>query len=91
MAAILAAPTLDDFWMTSATLSAPCGWASEIVALPIVRRPGAQLMMVSKRTLPVSSPRAMVNGFRVEPGSKVSVTARLRSCAPDSPSRLFGL
>jgi hypothetical protein len=30
--AILAVPTLEDFWMTSATVSAPCGWASEMVA-----------------------------------------------------------
>jgi hypothetical protein len=64
MAAILAAPTFDDFWMTSATVSAPWGWASEIVALPIVRRPGAQLMTVSERTLPILE--GETNGERFE-------------------------
>ena len=48
-------------------------------------------MMVSKRTLPASSACATVNGLSTEPGSKVSVIARLRSCAPDKRSRLFGL
>jgi hypothetical protein len=42
-------------------------------------------------TLPLSSASAMVNGFRVEPGSNRSVMTRLRSCAPVSFVRLFGL
>ena len=33
-------------------------------------------------TRPVSSAHAATNGFIVEPGSKVSVSARFRSCAP---------
>src|SRR5574343_1089870 len=67
--AILAVPTFDDFWITCATVNAPCGWASEMVAGPIVILPGAQLMIVSKRTLPFSRARAAVNGFITEPVS----------------------
>ena len=84
VSAILAMPTLDDFWITCATVSTPCGWASEMVAVPMVSRPGAVWIGVSKRNLPFSSASAAVNGFIVEPGSKVSVKARLRSCAPVS-------
>ena len=41
-------------------------------------------MTESARMTPASSAAATVNGFIVEPGSKTSVTARLRSC----PARL---
>ncbi len=76
--AILAAPTFEDFWITCATVSAPCGCASWIVRLPIVSWPGAVWMTLSGFTVPASSAAAAVNGFSVEPGSKRSVTARLR-------------
>src|SRR5574343_1727703 len=64
--AILAAPMLDDFWITWATDRAPWGGASEIVAVPMVMRPGAQLTMVEGENLPVSRARAAVKGFMVE-------------------------
>ena len=69
IAPIFAVPTLDDFWMTWATVRSPCGCASEIVAEPIVSRTGAQAITVSKRTLSYSSASAAVNGFITEPGS----------------------
>src|SRR5574343_342662 len=89
--AILVAPIFDDFWITCANVSAPCGCASLIVALPIVILPGAQLMIESNLYLPRSSANAAMKGFMVEPGSKLSVTARLRSWPPESCERLFGL
>src|SRR5574343_1164022 len=65
--AILVAPILDDFWITCASVSAPCGCASLMVAVPIVILPGAQLMMESNLYLPRSSANAAMNGFIVEP------------------------
>ena len=47
-----------------------------------VMRPGAVWITVSGVTRPLSIAQAATNGFIVEPGSKVSVSARLRSCAP---------
>ena len=41
--------------------------------------PGAVWMTVSGVTRPLSSAHAATKGFIVEPGSKVSVRARLRS------------
>ncbi|MNR67604.1 hypothetical protein D3C85_1917000 [compost metagenome] len=37
------------------------------------------------------SARPTVIGFIIEPGSKVSVSTRLRSCSPDSRVRSLGL
>ena len=89
--AILAAPTLDDFWMTCSTVSAPSACASWIVAEPIVSVPGDVSITVSGRTRPASSAAAIVNGFIVEPGSNVSVSARLRIIAGTTLLRLLGL
>ena len=80
--AILTVPTLLDFWITSATVSRPCGCASRIVLPVMVIQPGAVWIGVAGVTRPVSSARRTTKGFIVEPGSKVSVSARLRSCAP---------
>jgi hypothetical protein len=89
--AILEAPTLEDFWITWATVNTPPAWVSEIVAGPIVSLPLPVSMRVSKRTLPSFSASATVKGFIVEPGSKVSVKARLRNWLPTRLVRLFGL
>ncbi len=48
-------------------------------------------MSVSGFTMPASSAAAMVKGFIVEPGSKMSVTERLRVCRPVTFARLLGL
>ncbi len=62
-----------------------------MVAVPMVSLPGAVCTTVLGVTRLVSSASAIVKGFRVEPGSKVSVMTRLRSCAPVRMERLFGL
>ena len=53
-----------------------------IVEPVIVMRAGRGLDHGAGVTRPLSSAQAAMNGFIVEPGSKVSVSARLRSCAP---------
>ena len=45
--AILAIPTLEDFWITWATVNTPLAWESWMVALPMVKRPGAVWIGVS--------------------------------------------
>ena len=54
-------------------------------------RPGPVSTTLLAFNLPVSSATATVNGLSVEPGSNRSVITRLRSCAPVSFARLFGL
>ena len=88
--AILTVPTLLDFWMTSLTLSTPWGCASVMVEPVMVMRPGAVWIGVSGLTKPFSSAKATANGFMVEPGSKVSVKARLRRFSPLRLTRLSG-
>ena len=56
----------------------------------VLQGPGAVLTIVSGVTRPVSSANAAMKGFIVEPGSKMSVSARLRSCAPLRLLRLAG-
>ena len=77
--------------MTSATESTPCGWASLMVEPVMVMEPGAVWMGVCGVTRPLSSAQAAMKGFIVEPGSKMSVRARLRSCPPLRFCRWFGL
>ena len=90
--AILAAPTLDDFWITCSTVSMPRGMRVVDGCLADGEAAGRGLRSaVCGVTRPDSRATAMVNGLSVEPGSKVSVMTRLRSCAPDSRLRLFGL
>ena len=88
--AILVVPTLLDTWITCSTVSAPWGCESWMVEPVMVTLPGAVWITVSGLTLPVFSARPMVNGFITEPGSKESVSARLRSCSPVRLRRLFG-
>ena len=78
--AIFTVPTLLDFWITSATVSAPCGCASLMVEPPMLMRPGAVWITVLGVTRPVCIASAAMKGLIVEPGSKVSVSARLRNC-----------
>ncbi|MCY1548213.1 hypothetical protein D9M68_843090 [compost metagenome] len=89
--AILTAPTLLDFWIISLTVSRPFGCASLMVEPPMVRCPGAVWICVVGVTRPLSSASAAMKGFMVEPGSKLSVNTRLRSCAPLRLSRRLGL
>mgnify|MGYP006995914119 CR=1 FL=1 len=57
----------------------------------MVMRPGAVWIGVLGLTMPFSSASAAMKGFMVEPGSKLSVSARLRSCSPLRLTRLLGL
>ena len=59
--------------------------------MPIVSAPASVWITVSGRTLPASSAVAIVNGFIVEPGSNVSVSARLRIRSRATLLRRFGL
>ena len=85
--AILAVPTLLDFWITCATVSDRSGCVSWIVRPLTVYTPPAVLMIVLGLILPASSAVATVNGFMVEPGSNRSVTAWLRSTDSRSACR----
>ncbi len=89
--ASLAAPTLEDFCSTCATVIDAAGCTSRIVYFAMVRLPGAVAITVCGVTRPLSSASATVKGLSVEPGSKRSVSTRLRSWAPESRARLFGL
>ena len=80
--AILVVPTLLDFWITPSTVRTPLGCESEMVEPVIVKRPLPVSIRVCGVTRPVSSASPMVKGFMTEPGSKVSVNARLRSWPP---------
>jgi len=88
---ILAVPMFEDFWMICATVSSPIGCESLIVALPVVIVPGAVWICVAGVTTCESSAAATVKGFSVEPGSKRSVTERLRVWRPVTAARLLGL
>ncbi|MNH45933.1 hypothetical protein D3C79_1085320 [compost metagenome] len=63
---------------------------SEMVEPVTLMRPGVVSIGVSGLNLPVSSAMPTVIGFIVEPGSKTSVIARLRSCSPVRCWRLSG-
>jgi len=54
------------------------------------RLPGVALISEVGLTRPVSSAQAITKGFIVEPGSKMSVSARLRSCSPVRRARALG-
>ena len=61
-----------------------------MVKPPMLKRPGPVSISVCGLMRPASSAIATVIGFIVEPGSKVSVSARLRSCSPVRFCRLSG-
>ena len=88
---ILAAPMFDDFWITCATEMVPFACVSVMVQPANCIEPWPVAIIVSGVTMPESSAAATVKGFIVEPGSKRSVTERLRVCAPVTLVRLFGL
>ncbi|MCY1368696.1 hypothetical protein D9M69_556940 [compost metagenome] len=87
---IIVIPILLDLRSTPATSSVPLRLTSLIVLPWYWKRP----LPVSNSVLVVMRPRsnasAAVNGFMIEPGSKVSVMAWLRSLDPWKVSRLFG-
>src|ERR1700681_1665694 len=88
---IFAAPMLDDFWITCDTEMSPFGGESLMGQRPIIIGPVPVWIIVSGFTRPLSRAAATVNGFIVEPGSKRSVTERLRVWRPVTLARLLGL
>lgn len=79
-----------DFCSACATVSEPWFDVSWITAGPILYVPGDVLMIVFGVTLRWSIDSATTSGLIVEPGSNVSITARLRNCWPVSRARSFG-
>ena len=86
-----AAPMLLDFWITCCTVSMPLGSASLGAKPPITSEPGVASTSVVGVTRPFSSTVPTMKGFIVEPGSKTSVSARLRNWPPDRWRRSSGL
>ncbi len=83
--------TLLDAFMASLSVTTPKPRMSRMVKRPMVRRPSPVSIRVSGRTSPRSSASAATIGLTVEPGSKVSVRARLRTCSPLRLRRWLGL
>ena len=76
---MVAAPTLLDSTRIRRTLkvSVPRGWASWITLSP-TRRVGGSTNSVSGVTRSSSMAAATVTALKIDPGSKTSVTTRLR-------------
>ena len=79
-----------EYWMTSGIVSRPYGWWSLIVHLPMRNLPFSQNTRSSGSTTPSSSAAAASTALSVEPGSKLSVTARLRRICGLALPCLFG-
>ena len=80
-------PTFEEFCNTSPKVSQPYFFQSWIVVLAIVMLPFSAQMRSSGRTTPSSSAAAARMTLKVEPGSKGSVTTRLRQCSREGTSR----
>ena len=72
-------PTLEEFCRTSAKVSQPYFFQSRILVLAMVMAPFSPKIWSSGRTTPSSRAAAARITLKVEPGSKGSVMARLRS------------
>ena len=82
----------DEFCSTSANVSQPYFFQSWIVVPASVIAPFSPLIRSSGRTTCSSSAAAARIALKVEPGSKGSVTARLRQWSADGTFRkVFGL
>src|SRR5688500_16154411 len=76
--AILIMPTLLDLASTVVSEIAPRLCLSGILLMPTFTNPGDVSMMVLAWYRPDAMPAAAMNGLMLEPGSKMSVAARLR-------------
>ena len=76
--------------MICATVSERSKWASWMVAAPMLKLPGAIWITESGLTRPPSRARATVKGLSVEPGSNVSVSARVRPSNMTLPVQAAG-
>ncbi len=91
MAAIFAAQMFELTCSTFWTSSTPCGWVSLMTCLPIFIAPFSQSKVDRSLTSFSSSAAATTNALNVEPGSKASVAARLRSAPFWACAGEFGL
>ena len=89
--ATLAVPTLLDFARMVARSITPRLDSSSNTLFPTWMKPGEVSTTLSGRYWPDARAAAMMNGLMLEPGSKMSVTARLRYRAGFNCSRSFGL
>ena len=79
VSATRAAPTLLDCASTVVSSTRPrFEWSDVILRRSIVSTPGLVSMIECGVYLPPSSAADITNGLKLEPGSKMSVTARLR-------------
>ena len=76
--ATLAVPTLLDLARMVARSMTPRSCSSSNTLLPTWMKPGEVSTTLSGRYWPEASAAAMMNGLMLEPGSKMSVAARLR-------------
>ena len=90
MKEILLVPILDDFWITSCTVIRPFGCESLITAPPICNCPAPVSIVLSGAIFRFSKASATVKGLSVDPGSKISVTARLRKASMSILARVLG-
>src|SRR5579863_10381093 len=84
-------PTLLDFARIVARSIAPKLCSSSSILLPTFMNPGEVSTMLSGRYCPEASAAAITKGFTLDPGSKMSVAARLRYRPGFSCSRSLGL
>ena len=74
--AILVAPTFDDLVNTVEKLIEPRLSGSSIFSGPTFIDHGEVSIILANEYFPLSSAAVRINGFIVDPGSKISVTAR---------------
>ena len=78
VSAMCAMPTLELLASTVAMSMAPRLCSSSKIFAPTLKKPGEVSMMLWSSYLPEAIPAATKNGLMDEPGSKMSVAARLR-------------
>jgi hypothetical protein len=76
--ATFAVPTLLDFARMVARSMTPRLVSSSNTLVPTLKKPGEVSTTLSARYCPEASAAAMMKGLTLEPGSKISVAARLR-------------
>src|SRR5580698_5839945 len=89
--AILAVPTLLDFARIVAKSMTPKLCSSSSTLLPTLKNPGDVSTTLSGWYCPEARAAATMKGLTLEPGSKISVAARLRYSPAFNCSRSLGL
>src|SRR5580700_9322981 len=89
--AIFAVPTLLDLARIVAKSITPKLCSSSSILLPTLKNPGEVSTTLSGLYCPEARAAAIMKGLMLEPGSKISVAARLRYRPGFNCSRSFGL